>query len=316
MRLFMALQHKGQAMAIIFVMNMRQADAAPSRDITAALWPALAPASLLMTLAACLLGMAAAASCGCGFDATLAAVTAALAVTAHAAANLLGAHVELDPPGAGAGLTPAQAAAARPWALSALLVLLLAGLWLAARSGGALLGIGALGLLLVWAYLAPPLRLGQRSGGSEAVALLVGFLLVVGADFAQRRQWFVIPASMGLGVGLLAACVPLVRGLLPGRPHALAQRLGQAMTAALYAWLLVLAHGWLALSVFLLIPPRVALWGLVSLPLSLLALGLLWPDAGRFSAAKARSALWLSVSAMLAHTLALALALGTWASGR
>lgn len=279
-------------------------------------WRALAPASLLLTLAACVLGMATAASCGCGFDAMLAAVAAALALTTHAAANLLGAHVEFDTHTPCTGLTSAQAAFVRPWALSALLVLLPAGVWLAAHSGGALLGAGALGLLLVWAYLAPPLQLGRRAGGSEAVALLTWFLLVVGADYAQRRQWFVIPASMGLGVSLLAACIPLVRGLLPGRPQALAQRLGRGMTALLYGWLVLLAHGWLALSVLLLIPPRAALWGLISLPLSLAGLLLLWPRAKRSGTAGLRLALCLSLGAALVHALALAAAMGVAADLR
>lgn len=295
-------------------MSMALAGTPAPQNTTGVVWRALAPASLLLTLAACVLGMAAAASCGCGFDARLAAVTAALALTTHATTNLLGAHVELDPNGV--GLTPAQAAALRPWAFSALLVLLPAGVWLAAHSGGALLGAGALGLLLVWAYLAPPLQLGRRAGGSEAVALLTWFLLVVGADYAQRRQWFVIPASMGLGVSLLAACIPLVRGLLPGRPQALAQRLGRGMTALLYGWLVLLAHGWLALSVLLLIPPRAALWGLISLPLSLAGLLLLWPRAKRSGTAGLRLALCLSLGAALVHALALAAAMGVAAGLR
>lgn len=47
------------------------------------------PGSLLLTVVACLLGMAFALACGCGFDPLRAAATLALAVTAHAGANVL-----------------------------------------------------------------------------------------------------------------------------------------------------------------------------------------------------------------------------------
>ena len=43
------------------------------------------------------------------------------------------------------------------------------------------------GLLLAWAYSAPPLRLMSRGLGELTVAL-VWFLVVIGADLVQRQQ--------------------------------------------------------------------------------------------------------------------------------
>lgn len=283
------------------VLPARPADPTP-------FWRLLSPATLLLTAAASLLGMATAAACGCGFDARLALATLVLAIAAHGATNLLAGHVEVP----GTDPDAAILAQARPWARMLLGLLPLAGLWLAARSGGGLVWLGAAGLLLIAAYLVPPLQLGRR-GGSELVALATWWLVVIGADYAQRRQLFPIPAALGLGVGLLAACVPLASGLAhdtgtagaPGR-RTLAERLGPRTAALLYAWLVLLAHGWLVLSVWLLIPPRAALWGLVSLPLSLAAAGLLWQ---RKHPMARHTAVRLSLAAAVLHPLALAAAL-------
>lgn len=53
--------------------------------------------------------------------------------------------------------------------------------------------------------------------------------------------------------------------------NTLVVRLGARRAAWLYLALALLAHGWLALAVWLLIPPAAALWGLASAPLSLAA---------------------------------------------
>ena len=77
--------------------------------------------------------------------------------------------------------------------------------------------------------------------------------------------------------------------------------------AALYLWLVLLAHGWLALSVWLLIPPLTALWGLLSLPLSLAAAALFWRHARQPH--RLRPAIALTIAAANVHALAIAAAL-------
>ena len=181
-----------------------------------------------------------------------------------------------------------------------------AGLLLAVRAGGGVIVLGMTGLLLAWAYSAPPLRLMSRGLGELTVAL-VWFLVVVGADYVQRRQFFIIPASAAAGFALMVAAVLLVNGL-PDAPadaqvgkRTLAVRLGPTATALLYGWLVLGAHVWLALSVWLLIPPVPALWGLVSLPLALAALGWLWRF--RHQPQRLKPALALTVAATLLHGL-------------
>ena len=64
-------------------------------------------------------------------------------------------------------------------------VVVIAGLWLTWKSGPWLLLIGAIGMLIGWAYSAPPLKLNSRGWGEPCVA--AGFALIaIGADYVQR----------------------------------------------------------------------------------------------------------------------------------
>lgn len=282
------------------------------------------PAFLLLTVVACVLGTATASACGCGLDLPLALGAMALAVLAHAAGNVLN---DLHDARNGAdaantqGLFPFTGGSrliqnglvnerqTADLAKGLLLFLLPAGLLLAVKVGGGVLWLGAAGLLLAWAYSAPPLRLMSRGLGELTVAL-VWFLVVVGADYVQRRQFFIIPASAAAGFALMVASLLLVNGFPDAAADArvgkrtLVVRLGATPAALLYAALVLAAHAWLALSVWWLIPPRPALWGLVSLPLSLAAIGWLW--VCRHRPAQLRPALALTVAATLLHGLGMA----------
>ena len=282
------------------------------------------PAFLLLTVVACVLGTATASACGCGLDWSLALGATALAVLAHAAGNVLndlhdarnGADAAnnqgLFPFTGGSRLIQTGAVSERQTADLAkalLLFLLPAGLLLAVKAGGGVIVLGAAGLLLAWAYSAPPLRLMSRGLGEPTVAL-VWFLVVVGADYVQRGQFFIIPASAAAGFALMVAALLLINGF-PDAPadaqvgkRTLVVQLGATPAALLYASLVLSAHAWLALSVWLLIPPMPALWGLVSLPLSLAALGWLWVH--RHQPGRLKPALALTVAATLLHGLGMA----------
>ncbi len=282
------------------------------------------PAFLLLTVVACVLGTATASACGCGLDWSLALGATALAVLAHAAGNVLndlhdarnGADAAnrqgLFPFTGGSRLIQTGAVSERQTADLAkalLLFLVPAGLLLAVKAGGGVIVLGAAGLLLAWAYSAPPLRLMSRGLGEPTVAL-VWFLVVVGADYVQRGQLFIIPASAAAGFALMVAALLLINGF-PDAPadaqvgkRTLVVRLGATPAALLYASLVLSAHAWLALSVWLLIPPMPALWGLVSLPLSLAALGWLWVH--RHQPTRLKPALALTVVATLLHGLGMA----------
>lgn len=282
------------------------------------------PAFLLLTVVACLLGTATAAACGCGLDIPLALGATLLAVMAHALGNVLndrhdarnGAdaanHQGLSPFTGGSRLIQNGDVTEKQTGdlVKALLIFLIpAGLLLAVKAGPGVLLLGLAGLLMAWAYSAPPLKLMSRGLGEWAVAL-TWFLVVVGADYVQRRQFFVIPASAALGFALMVAALLVINGV-PDAPadasvckRTLAVRLGPNGATVLYGALVLAAHAWLAISVWLLIPPMPALWGLVSLPLSLAAWGVL--ITRRHHPQRLKPALALTVAATLAHGLGMA----------
>lgn len=282
------------------------------------------PAFLLLTVVACVLGTATASACGCGLDLPLALGATALAVLAHALGNVLN-----DVHDARNGADAANTQGVYPFtggarliqngevserqtgdlAKAMLIFLIPAGLLLAVKVGPGVLLLGLAGLLLAWAYSAPPLQLMSRGLGELTVAL-AWFLVAVGADYVQRRQFFVIPASAAASFALLVAALLVINGVPDARADAqvgkrtLAVRLGPKGAAALYGWLVALAHGWLATSVWLLIPPHPALWGLVSLPLSLAAWVILLRQANKPE--RLKPALALTVAATLVHGLGMA----------
>lgn len=290
------------------------------------------PAFLLLTVVACVLGTATAAACGCGLDPGLALTAGVLAVLAHAAGNVINdlhdarsgadaANRNPMTPFAGGsrliqqGQVSERQTAEVAWGL--MLLVALGGLWLAVKTGGGLIPLGLAGLGLAWAYSAPPLKLMSRGLGELAVGL-VWFLVVIGADYVQRRQFFLIPASAAASFALLTMAVLLINSLPDAfsdaqvGKHTTAVRLGADGSCVLYVLLILLAHGWPALSTWWLIPPVQALWGLLSLPLSLSAAVLLVrhrQDAGHL-----RPALVLSVAAVLVHGLGMAA--GFWQVAR
>jgi len=293
---------------------------------TALLWLRMTrPAFLLLTVVACVLGTATAAACGCGLDLPLALGATALAVLAHAAGNVWndlhdarnGADAAnqngIFPFTGGSRLIQNGVVSERQTAelATALLIFLVpAGLLLAVKvGGGGVLLLGGAGLALAWAYSAPPLKLVSRGWGEPTVAL-VWFLVVVGADYVQRRHFFPIPAWVALGFALLVAALLLANGFPDAEADARVGkrtwvvRLGPVRASAVYALLALGAHGWLVLGVWLLVPPSQALWGLVSLPLSLAAAG--WLAWHAHQPARLKPALVLSVAAVLLHGLGLA----------
>jgi len=282
------------------------------------------PAFLLLTVVACVLGTATASACGCGLDVPLALGATALAVLAHAAGNVLNdlhdARNGADAANQG-GIFPFTGGSrliqngvvseheTAELARALLVFLVPAGLLLAVMTGGGVILLGVAGLGLAWAYSAPPLKLMSRGLGEFTVAL-AWFLVVVGADYVQRRQFFIIPASAALGFALMVAALLLINGFPDAGADArvgkrtLVVRLGPLPAAGLYLFLVVSAHLWLVISVWLLIPPQPALWGLVSLPFSLLAAGLLMSRARQPQQLK--PALALTVVATLLHGLGMA----------
>jgi len=250
--------------------------------------------------------------------------TLVLAVLAHAAGNVIN-DVHDAQSGADAGNTSGifpftggtrliqlgmvSVRQTRDLARALMLLVVPGGLALALWSTPALLWIGALGLLLAWAYSAPPLQLMSRGLGELTVAA-VWSLVVIGADAVQRGSVFIIPVFTSISYGLLIANILLINGVPDANSDAsvgkatLAVRLGARGAAWLYALLALLAHGWLAWGVWQFIQPERALWGLASAPLSAAAAVLLWQRAS--TPEQLRPAIVLTIAAACVHGLAMA----------
>lgn len=175
------------------------------------------PPFLLATLVACLLGIASATWGGLQLQIDLAIITVLLALLTHAAVNVLNDYFDalngtddlnterLYPFTGGSRfiqngvLTAAQTAR---FGYALLAAVMLGGLWLVSKTGSEMLWLGAGGLLIGWAYSAPPLKL--NSHGLGELCVLLGFLgLTVGADFVQRKTFAWQPVIVGLPYALL-----------------------------------------------------------------------------------------------------------------
>lgn len=282
------------------------------------------PGFLAITVVGVLLGLASADVCGHPPQAGAALATLVLALLAHAAGNVLN-DVHDAESGADAantqGIFPFTGGTrliqqgqvtvrqTRDLAGALLIVLLPAGVLLAVLSSPAVLAIGAVGLFLAWAYSAPPLALMTRGLGELTVAF-VWALVVVGADAVQRGSVFIVPVFMALGYGLMIANILLINGVPDAAADAqvgkrtLAVRLGPRGAALLYAWLALLAHGWLAWGVWHFLQPERALWGMASAPLSAAAALLLWQRAR--APQRLQPAIVLTIAAACVHGLAMA----------
>jgi 1,4-dihydroxy-2-naphthoate octaprenyltransferase len=285
------------------------------------------PGFLAITLAGCLLGFALAAACGCGFDWPRAALALVLALLAHAAANVFNDyHDSLNGADAAnsSGLFPftggsrliqsgaATVAQTRQLAQHLFAVVILGGLLMTGLSGHGLLVIGMAGVGLAWAYSAPPLKLMSRGLGEMAVGLC-WWLLVLGADYVIRRRLEWVSAVTALSYGLMIANILLINGFPDARADAavgkrtLVVRVGPDAAALIYVHVALLAHVWLALMVWGVISPPGAVWGLVSLPLSLAASALLW--LRRREAHRLTPAIVLTIAAACVHAIGMALGL-------
>jgi 1,4-dihydroxy-2-naphthoate octaprenyltransferase len=275
------------------------------------------------------LGTAVAVACGHWPNLWTALATLVLAVLMHAAANVLNDYHDalngaddantqgLFPFTGGARLIQNGLVSVQDTLdlANALIVFLIpCGLLLAFKTGGGLVLLGLMGLLLGWAYSAPPLALMKRGLGEVTVSLTWG-LVVVGADYVQRGQFFVIPVAVALSFALLVGNILVINGFPDAVSDAqvgkrtLVVRLGTRHVAWLYLLVALLAHAWLVAGVWLFIHPEPALWGLASMPLSLWAFMLLLNNVDQ--PARLAPAIVLTIAAAVVHGLAMSAGLLT-----
>ena len=194
------------------------------------------PPFLGMTLFACLIGFGTAAVDAVPLSAGTAFTTLAFALVAHAAVNVLNdyydelngtdrANTERVFPFTGGSrfiqngvLTAVQV---RNFGAALFATVIAAGLALATVSGPGLIGIGAAGLFIGWAYSAPPLALNSRGLGEPCVGLGFG-LIVIGSDYVQRGEMSLLPAAAAVSYALLVMNILYINQFPDRRADAIA----------------------------------------------------------------------------------------------
>lgn len=281
------------------------------------------PAFLSATLVAVLLGLAGAYAQGLALQWGAAGLTLLFALVAHAGANVLNdyydalngtdeANVErVFPFTGGSRFIQNGVLSLRQTAVFGVLLLasvLPAGILLAMRAGPVLLLTGALGLLIIWAYSAPPLKLASRGLGEVAVA--AGWLLVIiGTDQVQRGGLAFMPVVCGLSYVLLLANLLYINQFPDRRADGLAGkrtlvvRLGARRARGGYLLLALLAHGWLLAGIAAGWLPGEALVAMFAAPLFLHAAQDVWRYAEE--PARLAPAIRLTILGLLLHGLLL-----------
>jgi 1,4-dihydroxy-2-naphthoate octaprenyltransferase len=282
---------------------------------------------LAVTLVACLVGLAAAFADGVAIDAMTAVVTIAFALVAHAGINVVNDYYDarngtdalnterVFPFTGGSrfiqnGVLTLRETGVFGAALFAVVVP--AGLWLAARSGTALLNIGIAGLVVGWAYSAPPLKLNSRGIGEVCVWL--GFALVAaGADFVQRGAFSTLPWIAAGGYALMVTDILFINQFPDrradeacGKRHWVV-RLGAARARSVYVAIALVAYAWVAIAVSAGLLPTLALVSLAPAVLSARAAAVLWREASHPS--RLAPAIQATIAAATLHGLLVAGAL-------
>jgi 1,4-dihydroxy-2-naphthoate octaprenyltransferase len=237
------------------------------------------PAFLAVTLVGCLIGIASAHAGGVAIDAATAVLTVVLALMAHAGGNVVNDYHDavsgaddantgrLFPFTGGSRFIQNGVHTARQTALlgyGLLLVVVPGGLWLTWQAGPGLVLIGLAGLVLCWAYSAPPLKLVSRGCG-ELVIAACWLLVVMGADYVQRGAFDLLPVAAGLSYALLVANLLFINqfpdhdGDAASGKRTLVVRLGPQAAKWGYLLIAIVAHAWLIAMVAIeLLPQKTA----------------------------------------------------------
>jgi 1,4-dihydroxy-2-naphthoate octaprenyltransferase len=169
------------------------------------------------------------------------------------------------------------------WAL--LTTAALIGIVLTLEAGPGLILIGLTGLVLSWAYSAPPVRLCARGLGEATVAVAFGVLIPVGTAFVQLGHvsatalWAGLPSALLIALVLYINQFPDLRADAATGKRNLLVRLGPDRGRLVY-WVLVAGAYLILLAGALAGPlPILALMGMLSLPLHLRAGAVLWRHA-------------------------------------
>ncbi len=190
----------------------------------------------------------------------------------------------------------------------------LIGLILLPLSGAGLIAIGLLGLVIGWAYSAPPLALNSHGLGELCVAVGFGSIIPLGADFVQRGSLDMLPLYAGAPFALLVANL-LYINQFPDRiadaaagKHHWVVRLGPQRARWGYLLMALAAYGGLIGMTLAGVLPEWCLLGLLALPLSLRASFELLRHAE--TPQRLAPAIQSTIGAMLGHGLLMSV--GLW----
>lgn len=286
------------------------------------------PLFLLASLVPVLIGLATSYVSGVELDLLLALLTVIGAMVVHAGANVLNDYYDalngtdeintdrLYPFTGGSRFIQNGVLTGRQTARFGFFLLgigMLLGVVLWERSGNGLLAIGLIGLLIAWAYSAPPLALNSHGLGELCIAIAFGLLIVVGADYVQRGSFAALPPLAAISYGLLASSLlyinqfpDLCADKTAGKHH-LVVRFGPQRARWGYLGLLLVANGYLVAMVAAhLFTPWVLLALLAALPGLKAAVELL-----RFADRPSRlgGAIQLTILSVLAHGVLFAMGL-------
>ncbi|MCY7389889.1 MAG: prenyltransferase [Burkholderiales bacterium] len=223
------------------------------------------PPFLGVTLFACLIGLATAFATGVNIRPATAVVTVIFALLAHAGINVLNDYYDalngtdannterIFPFTGGSRFIQNGVLSLRETAgfgIALIAVVIVAGLWLVTVSAPGLLWIGVAGLMIGWAYSAPPLKLNSRGMGETSV--WAGFALIaVGADYVQRSSFSALPLIAVSAYALLVTNI-LYINQFPDRKadeaagkHHWVVRLGPARARWGYLGIALVAYVWL-----------------------------------------------------------------------
>jgi 1,4-dihydroxy-2-naphthoate octaprenyltransferase len=286
------------------------------------------PPFLLASLVPCFIGMASAVHDGVTFHWLAAILTMVGAVIAQAGVNVLNDYYDsingtdaqnterLFPfTGGSRFIQNGILSEDQAWKFGAglLVATALIGLVLLPFGGAGLALVGLIGIVIGWAYSAPPLLLNGRGLGELSVAIGFGTLIPVGADMVQRGEFSSLPMIAAVPYALFVACL-LYINQFPDRKadaavgkHHWVVRLGPARARWGYLVLISIAYLTLLASVASGVLPAWALLGLVSLPLSLRAA----VELLRYAEVPARlvPAIQLTIAAMVTHGITLSVGL-------
>ncbi len=286
------------------------------------------PGFLIATLVGCVLGIASVASQQ-AIDAGRALATVVLGVLAHASANVWNDYQDalngadqantarLFPFTGGARYIQDEVVSAdttRRVALGLAAVVVAGGLCLVLQAGPALAAIGLAGMLIGWAYSAPPLALMSRGVGEAAIALAWS-LVVAGAAVVQTHRIDAWPFIVSASYALMMANILLIAGFPDAASDAsvgkrtLVVRLGPERSVDAYLAIVMAAHLWVVLMVFVGQFPPATLASLASVLPAGVACWLLW--RGRREVATLRPAIMLTIGAAVLHGVLLAAAVAT-----